>query len=120
MYQTNLSFLLDRFCFNVLCLFMTTITQKRTTKTMAEAMLKGLLNLCFIPHPFLQNHPKISIINCFDADQLTNVEMLVMTKKNQNFRFFLLSKCWTKMNFLSVFLHARDRRFVKSEYVTDK
>ena len=33
---------------------MTTITQKRTTKTMAEMGIKGLLNLCFKPHPLLQ------------------------------------------------------------------
>ena len=30
--------------------------------------IKDLLNLCFIPHPLLQNHQKIFIINCFDAD----------------------------------------------------
>ena len=36
---------------------------------MAVIGIKGLLNLCFIPHPLLQNHQKISIINCFDADE---------------------------------------------------
>ena len=46
--------------------------------------IKSLLNLCFVPHPLLQNHHKISIINCFDAvDVLINVEMLVMPKKIQ-------------------------------------
>ena len=35
---------------------------------MAVMGIKGLLNLCFIPHPLLQNHQKIPIINSFDAD----------------------------------------------------
>ena len=29
---------------------------------------KSLLHLCFIPNPLLQNHQKIVIIICFDAD----------------------------------------------------
>ena len=32
--------------------------------------IKGFLNLCFIPHPLLQNHQKISSINCFDTTNL--------------------------------------------------
>ena len=43
--------------------------------------IKGLLNLCFIPHLLLQNHQRIYIINFFEADEsLINVEMLVLTK----------------------------------------
>ena len=49
---------------------MTTITKKRTTKFMADVGLqRDLLDLCFIPHPLLQNHQKISIMNWFDADK---------------------------------------------------
>ena len=44
--------------------------------------------------------------------------MLVMTKKM--FDSVDYQNAEQKMNFLSVFTHARDRCFVASEYVTDK
>ena len=83
---------------------MTTITQKRTTKTMAVMGIKGLLNLCFIPYPLLQNHQKISIITCFWRQLvLINVEMLVMTKNSNLSDFVDYETAGPKMNFLSVF-----------------
>ena len=46
--------------------------------------------------------------------------MLVMTKKKSKFSdSFDYQNAGPKMNFLSVLSHARDRRFVTSEYVTD-
>ena len=46
--------------------------------------------------------------------------MLVMTKKVQICPILLnYQNVGPKMNFLSVFTHARDPRFVTSEYVTD-
>ena len=46
--------------------------------------------------------------------------MLVMAKKESNLPDSVNYKnAGPKMNFLSVFTHARDPRFVTSEYVTD-
>ena len=46
--------------------------------------------------------------------------MLVMTKKKSNLSDSVdYQNTGPKMNFLSVFTHARDRYFVTSEYVTD-
>ena len=46
--------------------------------------------------------------------------MLVRTKKNASlFDFVNYQNAGPIMNFLSVFMHARDRCFVTSEYVTD-
>ena len=46
--------------------------------------------------------------------------MLVMTKKESNLSDSVdYQNAGPKMNFLSVFTHARDPCFVTSEYVTD-
>ena len=45
--------------------------------------------------------------------------MLVMTKKTNLSDFVDYQNAGSKMNFLSVFMHARDPCFVTSEYVTD-
>ena len=80
--------------------------------------IKGLLNLCFIPHPLLQNHQRISIINCFDAKLMLNC--LKLRKKMILFDYVVYQNAVPKMKFLSIFTYARDRCFVTSEYVTDK
>ena len=82
--------------------------------------IKDSLNLCFIPHPLLQNHQRISIINCFDADQpYLMLKACDDEKTSDLFDFIDYQNVRPIMNFLSVFTHARDRCFLTSEYVTD-
>ena len=47
---------------------MTTITQKRTTKTMADAGHQSFTKSVFYTPPPLKLQNRQRIINCFDAD----------------------------------------------------
>ena len=66
--------------------------------------IKGLLNLCFIPHPLLQNHQRIFIINCSDADKsLLMLKCLLSRKKNTHLIDYVdYQIAGPKMNFRSV------------------
>ena len=82
--------------------------------------IQGLLYLCFIPHPLLQNPQKISIINCFDADWSKLMLNVYDDEKISDLSNSVdYQNAGPKMNFLGVFTHARDRCFVTSEYVTN-
>ena len=69
--------------------------------------IKGLLNLCFIPHPLLQNHQRIPLSIVLMLVSLNLCWNACYDEKKIKFvRFCWLSKCWTKTE-LSECFHAR-------------
>ena len=79
--------------------------------------IKSFLNLCFIPHPLLQNHQKnfqYQLFWCWLV--LTNVEMLVITK-DQICSIMLTIKMLDQNEFSECFQARSWSMFVTSEYV---
>ena len=67
--------------------------------------IKGLLNLCFIPKPSLQNHKKISVIDWFDVDKSwLMLKCLWYQKKNQICPILLIIKILDQKWIFWVFL----------------
>ena len=94
------------FCFNLMCFFMITITQKRKTKSIADVGRQRFTHSVFYTPPLAAKSSENYHFQLFCYWLvLINVEMLVLTKKNEtNFvRFCWLSKCRTKNEFSECF-----------------
>ena len=104
----NLTSFWYRFCFNLLCLFMTTITQMRKTKNIADVGHQRFTKSVFNTPPLTaksSDNFHCQLFWCWLV--LINVEMLVVTRKKRKFVHQIwLSKCWTKNEFSECF-HAR-------------